>query len=497
MFWDPLGSSSCWQGVTTAVMGNCGFTLAPSSKAQRALVVRNLERAEDISGAAMEAGIEWRWTTFREYLDVIDTLPKGINYAAQVGHSSLRTFVMGEAAFERESNEDELAAMSQELDDALSAGAIGFTTSRAAHRTADDRPVASLAASWEEVRRLVIGMGQHKERMFEFAPHAGARFGEVEVRRRFHDELVQLSVASGVTVTWGLLPLAQVTSEELPLLDRAAAAGGKLIGQSHSRGISLLFSFLTNTPYDWIPEWTEIRALPHQQQVHALKNPDIRRRLYEAAKHAEFPQDAAADRPRPPDFEQMIVWQNALPPNPTMAEMAAARGVHPIELFIDLAAETDLGQFFYQPGMRWDSNELLRAMRHPRCVMTFSDAGAHVTQQECSLQTHLLGHWVRNKQEFTLEEAVRMITLAPAKAWGFHDRGLLREGMVADINVFDPARIGPKLPVLLHDLPTGAPRLESKAEGILATIVGGQVFIENGEHTGALAGRLLRRPNVN
>lgn len=144
MLCDPLGSSSCWQGITTAVMGNCGFTLAPSSKSRRGLVVCNLERAEDISGIAMEAGIDWRWTTFREYLDVVDTQPKGINYASNIGHSALRTFVMGEAAFERTSSGDELALMRRELEDALAAGAIGFTTSRGeGHLTSDDRPVAS------------------------------------------------------------------------------------------------------------------------------------------------------------------------------------------------------------------------------------------------------------------------------------------------------------------------------------------------------------------
>ena len=189
----------------------------------------------------------------------------------------------------------------------------------------------------------------------------------------------------------------------------------------------------------------------------------------------------------------MVVWQNALPPNPTVHDVAAQRGIHPIEAFIALAVESDLQQFFYQPGMRWDTTALLNAMRHPHCVMTFSDAGAHVTQQECSLQTYLLAHWVRQKQEFTLEEAVRMVTLAPAEAWGFTDRGLLREGLAADINIFDPDRITPTLPVLLHDLPTGAPRLESRAEGILATIVGGEITIQRGEHTGALPGRLLRR----
>src|SRR5262249_31709827 len=144
IFWDPLGSCSCWHGVTTVVMGNCGFTLAPARPSTRELVVRNLERAEDISAAAMEVGIDWSWETFREYLDAVDQLPKGINYAAQIGHSALRTYVMGERAFEANASDDDLAAMERELRDALLAGAVGFTTSRfEAHRTMDDRPVAS------------------------------------------------------------------------------------------------------------------------------------------------------------------------------------------------------------------------------------------------------------------------------------------------------------------------------------------------------------------
>src|SRR5688572_32360462 len=160
VFWDPLGSCSCWHGVTTVVMGHCGFTLAPSSAEQRHLVVRNLERAEDISGAAMAAGIDWTWTTFAEYLDAIDRLPKGINYAANIGHSALRTYAMGERAFTDEATVDDQRAMADELRNALRAGAYGFTTSRTHHHeTSDNRPVASRIASWEEVRDLVRVMG--------------------------------------------------------------------------------------------------------------------------------------------------------------------------------------------------------------------------------------------------------------------------------------------------------------------------------------------------
>src|SRR5579884_2446496 len=161
VFWDPLGTCSCWHGVTSVVMGNCGFSLAPCAEKDKLLVMRNLERAEDISPSAMEAGIRWSWTTFAEYLDAVDRLPKGINYAAYVGHSALRTYVMGERAFSGEANEDDLQAMKRELRNAIAAGAAGFGTSRtSAHQTPDDRPVASRLANWQEVRELVGVMGE-------------------------------------------------------------------------------------------------------------------------------------------------------------------------------------------------------------------------------------------------------------------------------------------------------------------------------------------------
>src|SRR5690349_5806158 len=163
VFWDPIGSCSCWHGVTTAVMGNCGFTLAPGSEAQRDMILSNIIRAEDISPEAIGAAVKWDWTTFRDYLNVVDKLPKAINYAANIGHSALRTYVMGERAFEQQANADDMGAMEHELLDALDAGAIGFTSSRSkAHKLPrpDERPVASVHASWEEMSRLVCLMGQ-------------------------------------------------------------------------------------------------------------------------------------------------------------------------------------------------------------------------------------------------------------------------------------------------------------------------------------------------
>ena len=177
-----------------------------------------------------------------------------------------------------------------------------------------------------------------------------------------------------------------------------------------------------------------------------------------------------------------------------MAEIARQRGVHPAEAMIDLCVASHGDQLFIQPSLYpQDEAVLLRALRHPRAVMTFSDSGAHLSQiADSSIHTHLLGYWVRDRQEFTLEEAVRMITLAPASAWGFADRGLLRAGMAADINVFDPDTVGPRVPELVDDLPGGGRRLEQRSEGFLATLVNGEVTIRDGEPTGATPGRLIR-----
>ena len=190
---------------------------------------------------------------------------------------------------------------------------------------------------------------------------------------------------------------------------------------------------------------------------------------------------------RPPDFEGIRVYERGLPPNPSVADIARARGVHPAEAMIDLSVSSGGGQLFIQPSLYpQDETVLLRALRHPRAVMTFSDSGAHLSQiADSSIHTHLLGHWVRDRQEFTLEEGVRMITLAPALAWGFGDRGLLRPGMVADINIFDPTRVGPAVPVLVDDLPAGGRRLEQRSVGFLATLVAGRGDDRTGRTDGA------------
>ena len=496
VFWDPLGTCSCWHGVTSVVMGNCGFTLAPCGKAERHLVVRNLERAEDIAAEAMDAGIDWTWTTFPEFLDRVETLPKGINYACYIGHSALRTYAMGERAFEQPAGEEDLRAMERELRDAIRAGAVGFTTSRSpSHETPDRRPVASRLATWDEVRRLVSVMGDMNAGIFELA---GERFGgEPKSLREYHVRLRDLAVETGVPVTWGLFSRRddpETWRVYLALLEETAAAGGRMFAQVHSRALSVVLSFRTSLPFDRLPVWKELRALPLAEQRQRLRDPALRRRLVDAARERDERRAIGAE-PRPAAYEWIFLFDRVDGPRRSVADVARERGLDPVEAMIDLALEKDLERFFLQPIANENQDHALELMQHPRTVVTFSDSGAHVSQiMDASLQTHVLSHWVREKQAFTLEQAVRMLSFDTATHWGFADRGLIREGMAADLLVFDPETVGAEMPEVVHDLPAGARRLVQRARGIAATVVNGDIVLRDGKPTGALPGQLLRGP---
>jgi N-acyl-D-amino-acid deacylase len=496
--WDPLGTCSCWHGITSVVMGNCGFSLAPCRESDKDLVMRNLERAEDISPAAMEAGIRWSWETFPEYLDAVERLPKGINYAAYIGHSALRTYVMGERAFHDVATAADLECMQRQVRDAIRAGAIGFTTSRTAnHQTPQGHPVASRLATWDEVRHLVGVLGEMNAGVFEIA-------GEDTLNKpeRLHDYLGRLrtlAVETGVPVTFGTFSRRYAPDYWRPYFataDETAAAGGRMFIQVHSRALNLVLSFETQMPFDGLPVWRDIRKLSLAEQEAALRDPSMRRKLIDAAHQQEDDGGhGVGPAARAANYQWLFVLDKAIPPHRSVAEIATELNRDPVDVVIDLALEKHLKQFFLQPIANENQEHVLEMMQHPRAVVTFSDSGAHVSQiMDSSLQTHLLSYWVRERQALTLEQAVRMLSFVPASHWGLAGRGLLREGWAADVIVFDPDRIAPLLPELVYDLPAGARRLKQKSAGLLATVVNGEVLLRDNEHTGALPGQLLRGP---
>ncbi len=500
VFWDGLGMNSCWHGVTTVVMGNCGFTMAPCTERDKSLVLHNFERAEDIAPEAMEAGIPWTWETFPEYFDAVDALPKGLNYAGYVGHSALRTHVMGARAMEEEASEDDLVAMKRALADSMRAGAIGLSTSRSgAHRTPLGKPVASRVASWDEFSALVGVLAELGTGIVEMARENV--IPDPEKRHLEHQRVKDLCLSSGVPFTfgssWYRRKNPDLWREQFRMVDECVAAGGRMLIQGTATWNGSLRSFETMTPYDYIAVWKDFRKLPLAEQEKGLRDPAMRKKLVDAVHaHTHKPDPALPNAfQRPVDWNWVFPLTRPLPPYPSIADIAKERSNQdPVETFIDLALEHHLKLFFVQPSNNEDQDFCLAMIRHPRTAVTFSDAGAHVATTINPVHGHLLGHWVRAKQALTLEAAVRKITFDVAAFWGLKGRGWLREGNCADVVVFDPDTIAPAMPELVHDLPAGQPRISQKSDGILCTLVNGELFIREGEHTGALAGRLLRGP---
>jgi len=498
--WDPLGSCSCWHGVTSVVMGNCGFALAPCPPAEREWFARCLEAVEDIPVAAMMTGIDWTWETFPEYLDTVDRLPKGINYGAYIGHSALRMYAMGKRGLEEKANEDDLARMEAAVREAMRAGAMGFSTSRATtHITPDGAPIASRIADWSEIDRLAGVLAELNAGIFQIGPDASGG----AAHRAFLERLAQVALQSGRPVMFGTLSTKQgdkpnTWQYQMDYLDRSARAGARMYGQTTTRSINALFSLRSYLPFDYLPGWREIRALPLEEQKRRFADPELRSRLI--AEEARMkPRDnvlqgggAATTDPRRPDYANLFVMRGVDWDDPSVEQLARERNRHPVEVMLDEALEND-ARVFVQPLVNENPEDVLGMLRHPRTLATFSDSGAHVCQEMgSSLQTHMLSYWVRKREAFTLEQAVRMLSFENASAWELNDRGLIRAGYAADIVLFEEDGIRPQLPTVQHDLPGGARRLVQKADGIAATIVNGQVTLENGEPTGNHPGQLLR-----
>ena len=498
--WDPLGSCSCWHGVTTVVMGNCGFALAPCKPAAREWFAECLEAVEDIPKDAMMAGIDWSWETFPEYLDAVESFPKSINYASYLGHSALRMYAMGDRALDREADEDDLALMAHLVREALEAGAVGFSSSRApTHIRPDGKPVASRIASWSEIAHLVDAMGELNAGIFQVGPDVTGG----EAQKACLEELRRIAVSSRRPLMLGALSSSQGDDPnpftyQFEWMDRVAAEGGRVIAQATTRSINALFSLKSYLPFDALPVWNEIRDLPVEEQKARFRDPEVRGGLVAAEarmrpKGTEFQGGGAATTdPFRPDYANLFPMFDVKWDDPSVEDLAESSGRNPVEVMLDLMAENE-DLMFVQPLVNENRQEIREMLKHPRTIPTFSDSGAHVCQEMgSSLQTHLLSYWVRGQQAFTLEEAVRMLTFENAAAWDMHDRGLLRPGQAADIIVFDEERISPCLPTVERDLPGGERRLVQKADGIAATVVNGAVTLRDGEPTGARSGTLVR-----
>jgi N-acyl-D-aspartate/D-glutamate deacylase len=476
--WDPALTPSCWHGVTSVVMGNCGFTLAPCRPHGRARVMRMLERVEGMSLAALEAGITWDWETFPEYLDVLARRGSVLNTGGLVGHSALRYFVLDEAASERAATPAEIEAMRDVLRAALAAGALGFSTSQSpTHWGGDGRPVPSRSATDDEVVALAAVMRERGRGVTEITAKG---MTDVEVS-------IAVARASGRPVSY----LGAATPDGQAAVARARAEGLRLVPQVSCRPALMDFRLDAGVVFDQLPSWRQVMETRPDALPAVFRDPAFRARFRSdiLTRAGGFPIFKG-------DWEHVkvtITGDPALRDNvgTSVADLATARGVDPVDAFLDLALADGLAtEFSYRLSSDLSRASAILGDEH---LIGLSDAGAHLTLlADAAYTTYLLGRWVRERGMLTLERAVQKLTQEPAELFGLAGRGVLAAGAFADVVLLDPARVADRAAELVHDLPGGGPRLVARAEGIEAVIVNGAVAVERGELTGARPGRVLR-----
>lgn len=489
ILWDRLLSISPWHGVTTTVIGNCGFGVAPTHAIHRKLILQTLEKVEGMSMDALQAGLGdvWPFETFPQYLDAVEKRGSAINIAALFGHTPLRMYVMGEASTERAATADEIKTMKKLVREAMDAGAIGFGTSvSVSHNGYAGKPVPSRQATVEEMDSLVSVMGELKRGLMQ-----------ITIGRDFSTKaMAEVSRKYNVPVTWtALLSYLYGPGGHRKQLDLAAEqrkSGAMVIPQVSCRPLNFELTFAEPFIFD-------VMKFMNELAVEDAKSPGARRRAYADPAWREKLRSEVT-----PLFQRWwdrttIAWAPSARELEEMplTEAAAKVGKDPVDLALDLSLDNDLQARFRVAVMNFDEKEVAELITDPHTIIALSDAGAHANQLcDACYSTYLLGHWVREKKTFTVEQAVHNLTQRPAEMFGITDRGVLAEGRPADIVVFDPETVGPGPLKRVYDLPAGADRLVAEANGIAAVIVNGRLVRQDNKDVvtanDKLPGRLLR-----
>ena len=499
--WDPLLTPSCWHGVTTVVMGNCGVGFAPARPDKHEWLIGLMEGVEDIPGAALSEGIQWGWETYPEYLDAVDQLPKAMDIGSQIPHGAVRAYVMGDrGAMNEPATAEDIAAMADIVREAILAGALGVSTSRTiAHMAIDGEPVPGTFAAEDELFGIGRALADAGAGLFELAP-AGALGEDLAAPDREMDWMRRLSAAIGRPVTFALTQNdhdPESWRSMLKLAGDARAEGAQVRPQVAGRPVTLLLGMQTFHPFAYCPSWAEIGLLSVGDRVGKLRaDADLRARLIAEAAHADPAMAQFLDPSRayplgdPPNYEPH--------PSESVAARAAQAGRNVHELYLELLMEDDGRALIMRPLLNYtDSNlDAVREMLlHPTSAWGLGDGGAHCgTTCDASTPTFMLTHWARDRDhdQLPLEWVVRKMTSETASLYGLGDRGVVAPGMRADFNVIDHAGLALHAPEMAHDLPADARRFIQKADGYVATILAGQVTLEHGEDTGARPGQLIR-----
>jgi N-acyl-D-aspartate/D-glutamate deacylase len=490
VLWDRMLSISPWHGVTTVVMGNCGFGLAPTRLEHRQLILRTLEKVEGMSFEALQAGVgsDWPFETFPQYLDAIETRGMAINVATFIGHTPVRLYVMAEESTERAASEAEIARMRAIVREAIDAGAVGFATSKApTHVGYGGKPVPSRAAEFAEIEALAGAMGEAGRGVVQATVGPGL----------FFDQFAVLARETGRPVTWTALLAGMLgPGSHRMLLDKSTELvrdGLPVVPQVSCRPLNFDFDLKEPFAFESLPVFKPISAADVEGKIRLYKDPAFRQAVKDAfGSPMAGPFAHCGDR----------LWVSLCAREPaleerTIAEVARERGMDPVDCMFDLALGSNLETRFRMAVVNYDEEEVAELLNDPNTVLGLSDAGAHASQLcDACFSTHLLGRWVREKGALSLEQAVRMLTSRPAEVLGITDRGRLAVGMPADAVVFDPDTVGATKLRRVRDLPAHADRLIADARGIDVVIVNGTVIRCEGrdvvDAAGPLPGQLLR-----
>ena len=474
--WDPSLTPVSWHGVTTALLGNCGVTFAPCKPDDVELLAGMMETVEDIPKNAILTGLPWDWEDYGGYLDAIERLEPAINVAGMVGHCAVRFYVMGERAVEEQASDDERKQMADVVAHSIDRGAVGFSTNRyPPHKLPDGR---SIPGTFAEVGELV-----------EIAKAVGPRNGLMQaVGANFEVLRAMAETTKGrILFSYGTGPQEGMGAKSAAGLEQLSKYGD-LTAITQVRGSGFMFGLQSNLPVQG-ETWDKLRKQNLEQRLAAIREPETREKLVDEglAMKRRFPMTNVfyLGDGESPDY--------TLPPDQNLEAVAEANNEHWVETFVRLSDETDGRALFNLRMFNQNLKELGDLFKSDHIFPSLGDAGAHVSQiMDAGWSTFTLSYWIREAGIYSLGEGIRRMTSGPARVLGLNDRGALKPGLRADVNVFDPDKVAERQPVLVHDFPGGAPRYIQKSLGYKTTIVNGEVTLVDGEHTGARAGKVLR-----
>ncbi len=498
--WDPLLTPSCWHGVTTIVMGNCGVGFAPVQSDKHEWLIGLMEGVEDIPGAALSAGIEWQWETFPEYLDAVDRLPKLFDVGAQVPHGAVRGYVMGERGAKNEpATPEDIEAMARIVREGIEAGALGFSTSRTiAHMAIDGEPVPGTFAAEDELFGIGRVLGELGRGVFELAP-AGALGEDLAAPDKEMAWMRKLSAAIGRPVTFALTQNDHDPEAWQRMLDLCAAAvaeGASVRPQVAGRPVTLLLGLQTFHPFAYCPSWGSVVGANPAATAARMADPENKHRLLAEVDAAIEPMKQFLD---PERAFPMSAFPNYEPGRDTsIAARARAEKRAPMDVFYDVLMEDDGRSLVIRPLLNYTdfSLDAVRTMlEHPSSAWGLGDGGAHCgTTCDASTPTFMLTHWTRDRDHdrLPLEWVVRKMTAETASLYGFTDRGVLAPGKLGDVNIIDYDGLKLPRPEMVNDLPAGARRFVQGSEGYVATVKRGVTVLRDGEDQGQRPGQLVR-----